>query len=145
MHSSNHLSRHAQQVLTVAQGKAHLQGPGSDPSIARSWLRCLEDYHLDPAQAMAPTVLEHGRLLESRERLQDVLQIAGTEMANLHQQLSGAGHAVLLTDARGVILNCITAPSERKIFEHAGLWLGADWSEAREGTNGIGTCLVERQ
>ncbi|WP_025129317.1 sigma-54-dependent Fis family transcriptional regulator [Pseudomonas sp. PH1b] len=145
MHSSNHLTRHAQQVLTVAQGKAHLQGPGSDPSIARSWLRCLEDYHLDPSQAMAPTVLEHGRLLESRERLQDVLQIAGTEMANLHQQLSGAGHAVLLTDARGVILNCITAPSERRIFEHAGLWLGADWSEAREGTNGIGTCLVERQ
>ncbi|MBF0640259.1 sigma-54-dependent Fis family transcriptional regulator [Pseudomonas protegens] len=145
MHTSNYLSQHAQQVLTVAQGKAHLQGPGSDPSIARSWLRCLEDYHLDPAQVMAPTVLEHGRLLESRERLQDVLQIAGTEMANLHQQLSGAGHAVLLTDARGVILNCITAPSERKIFEHAGLWLGADWSEAREGTNGIGTCLVERQ
>ncbi|NBF03276.1 GAF domain-containing protein [Pseudomonas sp. Fl5BN2] len=145
MHSSNHLSRHAQQVLTVAQGKAHLQGPGSDPSIARSWLRCLEDYHLDPTQAMAPTVLEHSRLLESRERLQDVLQIAGAEMSNLHQQLSGAGHAVLLTDARGVILNRITAPSERKIFEHAGLWLGADWSEAREGTNGIGTCLVERQ
>ncbi|MGC5701797.1 sigma-54-dependent Fis family transcriptional regulator [Pseudomonas sp. NFXW11] len=145
MHSSNHLTRHAQQVLTVAQGKAHLQGPGSDPSIARSWLRCLEDYHLDPSQVMAPSVLEHGRLLESRERLRDVLQIAGNEMSNLHQQLSGAGHAVLLTDARGVILNCITAPSERKIFEHAGLWLGADWSEAREGTNGIGTCLVERQ
>jgi transcriptional regulator of acetoin/glycerol metabolism len=52
---------------------------------------------------------------------------------------------VLLTDARGVILNCVTAPAERKIFERAGLWLGADWSEACEGTNGIGTCLVERQ
>ena len=142
---SNHLSRHARQVLTVTQGKAHLQGPGSDPSIARSWLRCLEDYHLDPAMAMAPTVLEHGRLLESRERLQQVLQIAGNEMNTLHQQLSGAGHAVLLTDARGVILNCVTAPTERKIFERAGLWLGADWSEASEGTNGIGTCLVERQ
>jgi transcriptional regulator of acetoin/glycerol metabolism len=141
----NHLSRHAQQVLTVAQGKAHLQGPGSDPSIARSWLRCLEDYHLDPALTMAPTVLEHGRVLESRERLQQVLHIAGNEMTSLHQQLSGAGHAVLLTDARGVILNCVTAPAERKIFERAGLWLGADWSEACEGTNGIGTCLVERQ
>jgi transcriptional regulator of acetoin/glycerol metabolism len=141
----NHLSRHAQQVLTVAQGKAHLQGPGSDPSIARSWLRCLEDYHLDPALNMAPTVLEHGRVLESRERLQQVLHIAGNEMTSLHQQLSGAGHAVLLTDARGVILNCVTAPAERKIFERAGLWLGADWSEACEGTNGIGTCLVERQ
>ncbi|MFJ4193705.1 sigma-54-dependent Fis family transcriptional regulator [Pseudomonas sp. NPDC089534] len=141
----NHLSRHARQVLTVTQGKPRLHGPGADPSIARSWLRCLEDYHLDPALAMAPTVLEHGRVLESRERLQQVLQIAGNEMSSLHQQLSGAGHAVLLTDARGVILNCVTDPSERKSFERAGLWLGADWSEACEGTNGIGTCLVERQ
>jgi sigma-54 dependent transcriptional regulator, acetoin dehydrogenase operon transcriptional activator AcoR len=142
---SNHLTRHAQQVLTVAQGKAQSRGPGSDPSIARSWLRCLEDYHLDPALTMAPTVLEHDRLLESRERMRKVLSIAGGEMTHLHQQLSGVGHAVLLTDARGVILNCITAPTERKIFERAGLWLGADWSEACEGTNGIGTCLVERQ
>jgi transcriptional regulator of acetoin/glycerol metabolism len=140
MHN-DHFSRHAQQVLTVARGR----DPSGDPSIARSWLRCLEDYHLDPAQTIAPTVLEHGRLLESRERLQQVLHIAGSEMNSLHQQLSGAGHAVLLTDARGVILNCVTAPSERTIFERAGLWLGADWSEAREGTNGIGTCLVERQ
>jgi transcriptional regulator of acetoin/glycerol metabolism len=144
MHSSP-FSRHAQQVLTVAHGNAHHQyGPGADPSIARSWLRCLEDYHLDPAQAVAPTVLEHARVLESRERLQQVLTIAGGEMNNLHQQLSG-GNAVLLTDARGVILNCVTEPGERRIFERAGLWLGADWSEASEGTNGIGTCLVERQ
>lgn len=144
MHS-DHLSRHARQVLTVARGQASSRGPASDPSIARSWLRCLDDYHLDPSLAIAPTVLEHGRILESRERLQQVLQIAGGEMASLHQQLSGAGHAVLLTDARGVILNCVTAPTERKVFEQAGLWLGADWSEACEGTNGIGTCLVERQ
>lgn len=144
MHS-NPFARHAQQVLTVARGHApHRYGPGADPSIARSWVRCLEDYHLDPAQAMAPTVLEHARVLESRERLQQVLTIAGSEMNSLHQQLSG-GNAVLLTDARGVILNCVTEPSERKIFERAGLWLGADWSEAREGTNGIGTCVVERQ
>ncbi|MDZ3995228.1 sigma-54-dependent Fis family transcriptional regulator [Pseudomonas sp. Teo4] len=140
---SNPFSRHAQQVHTVARGEAG--GAGSDPSIARSWLRCLEDYHLDPALIEAPVVLEHGRLLESRERLRQVLKIADTEMNSLHQQLSGAGHAVLLTDARGVILNCVTAPTERRSFERAGLWLGADWSEAREGTNGIGTCLVERQ
>ncbi len=144
MHS-DHLSRHARQVLTVTRGNPPVRGPASDPSIARSWLRCLEDYHLDPSLAVAPTVLEHGRILESRERMQQVLQIAGSEMASLHQQLSGAGHAVLLTDARGVILNCVTAPAERKVFERAGLWLGADWSEACEGTNGIGTCLVERQ
>lgn len=140
MHSTD-LRRHARQVIDVTRGRPQ----GCDPSIVRSWQRCLEDYHLDPAQTIAPTVLEQGRILEGRERLQQVLKIAGHEMNSLHQQLSGAGHAVLLTDARGVILNCVTAPSERKVFEQAGLWLGADWSEAREGTNGIGTCLVERQ
>ncbi|MGY4532946.1 transcriptional regulator of acetoin/glycerol metabolism [Pseudomonas sp. TE3786] len=138
-------NRHTQQVMTLAQGKSQADGPAADPSIARSWLRCLQDYHLDPGQTMAPTVLEHARVLERREQLQQVLEIASGEMTSLYQQLAGDGHAVLLTDARGVILNSVTANSERKTFERAGLWLGADWSEACEGTNGIGTCLVERQ
>ena len=43
MHN-DHFSRHAQQVLTVTRGQELSQGPGSDPSIARSWLRCVEDY-----------------------------------------------------------------------------------------------------
>ncbi|WP_312932765.1 sigma-54-dependent Fis family transcriptional regulator [Pseudomonas sp.] len=141
--NSSPFSRHAHQVFTVASGQPG--AAGSDPSIARSWLRCLEDYHLDPALAQAPAVLEHAHVQQGRERLGQVLEIAGTEMHSLHQQLSGAGHAVLLTDARGIILNSVTAPTEQRIFERAGLWLGADWSEAREGTNGIGTCLVERQ
>ncbi len=142
---ANDLSRHARQVMTVAEGKAPAGAPGADPSIARSWMRCLEQYHLDPAQPMAPAVLEHARMLEVRERHRQVLEIASGEMNSLHQQLSGAGHAVLLTDSRGVILNCVSEAAERRTFEQAGLWLGADWSEAREGTNGIGTCLVERQ
>jgi transcriptional regulator of acetoin/glycerol metabolism len=141
----SHFNRHTQQVMTLAQGKTQFDGPAADPSIARSWLRCLQDYHLDPGQTMAPTVLEHARVLERREQLQQVLEIASGEMSSLYQQLAGDGHAVLLTDARGVILNSVTANSERKTFERAGLWLGADWSEACEGTNGIGTCLVERQ
>ncbi|WP_275628689.1 sigma-54-dependent Fis family transcriptional regulator [Pseudomonas sp. 273] len=143
--SANAMSRHARQVMTVARGQQPASGPAADPSIARSWLRCLEEYHLDPAQTLPPTVLEHRRMLERREGLQQVLEIASGEMTSLRQQLAGAGHAVLLTDARGVILNRVCDEAERATFEHAGLWLGADWSEAREGTNGIGTCLVERQ
>ena len=30
-------SRHAQQVLDVAQGGAVLAGPATDPAVARSW------------------------------------------------------------------------------------------------------------
>jgi len=140
---ANQMLQHAQQVLTLAQGRA--SGPASDPSIARSWLRCLEQHRLDPSLPMVPSVLEHGHLLERRERLQQVLEIASGEMNNLHLQLAGSAHAVLLTDARGVILNRVSAATEQSTFEQAGLWLGADWSEACEGTNGIGTCLVERQ
>ena len=142
---AHHLSQHTQQVLTLSQGIAQSAGPAADASIARSWLRCLQQHQLDPAHSRQPTVLEHGRVLESCERLQQVLDIASAEMSNLHQQLSGSGHAVLLTDAHGIILNSITSGAERKTFERAGLWLGADWSEACEGTNGIGTCVVERQ
>jgi transcriptional regulator of acetoin/glycerol metabolism len=142
---AHHLSQHTQQVLTLGQGIAQSAGPAADASIARSWLRCLQEHQLDPAHSRQPTVLEHGRVLESCERLQQVLDIASAEMNNLHQQLCGSGHAVLLTDAHGIILNSITSGAERKTFERAGLWLGADWSEACEGTNGIGTCVVERQ
>lgn len=141
----NRANHHAQHVLTVTQGHGQTVGPAADPSVARSWLRCLQQHKLDPAQSMQPAVVEHARVLERREQLQQVLEISNNEMNSLHRQLAGSGHAVLLTDARGMILNCITQQAEKRTFEQAGLWLGADWSEACEGTNGIGTCLVERQ
>ena len=139
---ANQLRHHAQRVLTVAQGRT--DGPVADPSIALSWRRCLEQHRLDPGLPLVPSVLEHARMLERREPLQDILEIAGGEMDSLQRQLA-SGHAVLLTDARGLILNCATAEADRRLFERAGLALGADWSEACEGTNGIGTCVVERQ
>ena len=40
--------RHASQVLELARG-AVLDGPASDPAIARSWRRCLDEHQLDPA------------------------------------------------------------------------------------------------
>jgi len=140
---ASRMLHHARQVRTLAEGRA--SGPANDPSIARSWLRCLEQHQLDPSQPPAASVLENAHLEERRQRLRQVLEIASGEMTSLHLQLAGSAHAVLLTDSRGVILNRVTAAAEQSTFEQAGLWLGADWSEACEGTNGIGTCLVERQ
>ncbi len=143
------MSHHTGQVLTLAQHDAPVAGPfagpAADPSIARSWLRCLRQHGLDPADASAPAVLEAARLRERREQLQPMLRIADGEMHSLHRQLAGSGHVVVLTDADGVILDCIADHAERALFRQAGLWSGVDWSEAREGTNGIGTCVVERQ
>jgi transcriptional regulator of acetoin/glycerol metabolism len=139
------MSQHTGQVLTLAQHDAPVSGPAADPSIARSWRRCLQQHQLDPAHAGAPAVLEAARLRERRERLQPMLNIAGSELASLHRQLAGDGHVVVLTDADGVILDCIADHAERVLFQQAGLWSGSDWSEASEGTNGIGTCVVEQR
>ena len=77
--------------------------------------------------------------------LEHIISVAHWQMSNLHQQLGRDGHVVLLTDARGVAIDSVFNESERAEFQRSGLWLGSVWSEDCEGTNGVGTCLVERQ
>jgi transcriptional regulator of acetoin/glycerol metabolism len=139
------LQQHLRHVLNAGQEPQPACGTALDPSIARSWRRCLEQHHMDPSLPLSPAVHESARIRERREPLRQVLEIAEAEMRSLHRQLMGSGHAVLLSDADGVILERVTQDAERATFERAGLWAGADWSESCEGTNGIGTCLVERQ
>ena len=140
-----HIARHAHQVLTFSEGLDATHGPASDPAIARSWRRCLDQHRLDPSSARATCVVEQTRLREHREQLEQVVRVAHWQMNSLHQQLGGGGHAILLTDARGVVIDSVSSEAERPEFQRAGLWLGAVWDEAVEGTNGVGLCLLERQ
>ena len=114
-------------------------------AITRSWRRCLDQHQLDPASRRAPNVVEHPRLQDHRAPLEHIIAVAHWQMSNLHQQLGRDGHVVLLTDARGVAIDSVFNESERAEFQRSGLWLGSVWSEDCEGTNGVGTCLVERQ
>lgn len=139
------INTHARQVLQAVQGAHALHGPSADPAITRSWRRCLDQHHLDPASRQAPDVLEHPRLQDHRAPLEHIIKVARWQMSSLHQQLGGDGQVVLLTDAHGVVIDSVHDQAERATFRRAGLWLGAMWSEEREGTNGVGTCLVERQ
>jgi len=139
------INAHAQQVLQAVQGTPANHGPIADRAITRSWRRCLDQYQLDPASRRAPNVVEHLRLQDHRAPLEHVIAVAHWQMSNLHQQLGRDGHVVLLTDARGVAIDSVFNESERAEFQRSGLWLGSVWSEDCEGTNGVGTCLVERQ
>ena len=143
--TSPHIARHAHQVLSFGEGHAAAHGPAADPAIARSWRRCLDQHGLDPSSARATCVIEQTRLREHREQLEQVARVAHWQMSSLHQQLGGGGHAILLTDARGVVIDSVSSEAERPEFQRAGLWLGAVWDEAVEGTNGVGLCLLERQ
>lgn len=139
------IRQHAHQVMRFGEGLGDASGPAKDPAIARSWHRCLHQHQLDPSRPEAPCVVEERRLAERREPLDNLIGIARGQMSSLHQQLGGRGRAILLTDTEGVVIDSLCHPDERLEFQRAGLWLGSVWSEAVEGTNGVGTCLVERQ
>jgi len=139
------INAHAQQVLQAVQGTIASHNPTADLAITRSWRRCLDQYQLDPASRRAPNVVEQTRLQDHRAPLEHIISVAHWQMSNLHQQLGRDGHVVLLTDARGVAIDSVFNESERAEFQRSGLWLGSVWSEDCEGTNGVGTCLVERQ
>lgn len=113
--------------------------------ILRSWKRCLEDYALDPEHKPEANVVDRSELQDRQERFCDLVSIARNEMTNLYQQVAGSGHAILLTDADGVVLNYVGDPMFTGTASRTALQTGAIWSEQAQGTNGMGTCLVEKR
>jgi sigma-54 dependent transcriptional regulator, acetoin dehydrogenase operon transcriptional activator AcoR len=134
--------RHADRVLRVAQGIA-AEGPVAlNESIGDSWRRCVRDYSLDPVGVYSPAVISTGDLRGRQVQHEQLIQIASAEMDSLYDQICGSGYALLLTDASGVILCEKVDSTLKSLFRSAGLLIGADWSELREGTNGVGTCIT---
>ena len=134
-------ARHADLVFSTAS---------SDSAVARSfvaasWSRSLNYHHLDPDTPQAPERLTGRELDQAREQAGRLLSIARPAMTRLLQTVGDSGCCVLLTDADGVVLERQGSPSHDPAFNRWGLWTGAVWSEAAEGTNGIGTCLAERR
>ncbi|MGR3461643.1 MAG: GAF domain-containing protein [Roseovarius sp.] len=100
---------------------------------------------LDPAERRAPERVEEAELRQRQVGLEQFLQVAAPKLDQLFGLLDHSGCAVLLTDADGVVLDQRCADADAAVFEDWGLWQGADWSEAAEGTNGIGTCIAENR
>jgi transcriptional regulator of acetoin/glycerol metabolism len=113
--------------------------------ITQSWIRCLNEYKLDPGACNDPEVVSPAELRARQERLADLQAVAKVEMANLYQQLAGSGYAIMLTDRDGVLLNYFGDPAFTHAASKTGLMPGALWSERVQGTNGMGTCLFEQR
>jgi len=136
---------HVKRVRSVVQDRIGHDHSGTASRITRSWIRCLNDYQLDPGTCAEPEVVAATELQERQARLADVQAVAKVEMANLYQQLAGSGYAIMLTDREGVLLNYFGDPAFTHAASKTGLAQGAVWSERVQGTNGMGTCLVERR
>ncbi|MGQ0698634.1 MAG: sigma-54-dependent Fis family transcriptional regulator [Panacagrimonas sp.] len=135
--------QHAEDILRQVHGTPRPGREIVDGPIGSSWMRCVNDYRLDPSRMYAPTVLDGDGLKDRQAQHDELVAIADAEMESLYDQISGSGYALLLTDASGIILCEKLDPALRKPFRSAGLMIGADWSEQHEGTNGIGTCIAE--
>jgi sigma-54 dependent transcriptional regulator, acetoin dehydrogenase operon transcriptional activator AcoR len=130
---------HADRILhAVRQGSRSAE----DDLMARSWMRCLEQHRLHPDRPQRPAVVPAGELAQRQQRLAEVLDCARHEMATLYQQLADPESAVVLTDTDGVILHMVSSPAFADDVTPLGFHVGAVWSEAEAGTNGMGTCLV---
>jgi len=138
--------QHAAHVLAFVNGRTDaLTGQSADlnPAIALSWRRCALDYSIDPGRHYAPSVIDAPALARRCEQYADLVQIASAEIDWLYGYIAKSGYALVLTDVSGVILYEKTDAALTDTFRSAGLMCGADWSERREGTNGIGTCIAE--
>ncbi len=135
---------HARYIQSVLRGTARQEGVATPEYVKRSWVRCLSEYHLDPQSEREPYVLPRDERLARKEHNAELVALADAEMAHLYHQLAGSGYSIILTDRDGVLLDYYGDSSFRNAAFRTGLVLGGVWSEQYGGTNGMGTCLVER-
>lgn len=133
--------QHIAKVLDVLESSSR----AAISPLAASWCRSGLRHGLDPASQSRHTLLSGAELTRRRQANALLLDIARPMLDQLFQTLGQMGCAVMLSDAGGVILDARAKDGDRKAFETAGLAPGGLWSEDAEGTNGIGTCLIEQR
>ncbi|HTG19684.1 MAG TPA: helix-turn-helix domain-containing protein [Reyranella sp.] len=133
---------HADHVHSVAEGAT--PPPGTE-EISSSWQRSANKHGVDPDDNKAPRILTPGELKNFRGPLEELIFTAQEELDQLYRVVREAGYTVLLCDGSGVAVEHRGEQAQASRFEYWGTWLGGVWSEEVEGTNGIGTCIVEER
>jgi transcriptional regulator of acetoin/glycerol metabolism len=138
MDVQNSVKRHVNQIETAVASQ-------STSALVASWRRSISAHKLDPAEFRPPQRITDAQFKEAREALEPMMRVADGVLDRLFQALGGTGCCALLADANGVPIARRGATGDDKAFHAWGLWPGTVWSEESEGTNGIGTCLVDQR
>ncbi|NBZ89766.1 GAF domain-containing protein [Stagnihabitans tardus] len=128
---------HAEKV-----SEALTRGEAARSALVASWSRSARLHGLDP-QRRGDERLTDGEFRMARDRSGPLLSLARPAIERLFQTVGGLGACVILSDAEGIALDRCGAPCDDPDFAGWGLWTGTRWTEAAQGTNAIGTCLVE--
>lgn len=138
----------ASSVVERARQRFFIEGvdPGASipAHVSRSWRRC---DGLSPLLQLPPVAepVRQGELSQRREAAAWLRQCAQPELDGLAEHVRGQGCVVILSDARGLILDEVGSPDFLPKAQRIALTPGVDWSESQRGTNAIGTALQERQ
>lgn len=118
-------------------------GGAARSSVVASWSRSARLHGLDPTTRRKPDRLDQTEMQAARERAGAMIHLANPVLDELFRAVGGMGCCVLLADDNGVPVERRGAMADDVTFQDWGLWLGTIWTEEREGTNGIGTCIAD--
>jgi sigma-54 dependent transcriptional regulator, acetoin dehydrogenase operon transcriptional activator AcoR len=138
---------HVARVFASIEQKPRIGAGGVSKQqdvIAASWRRCVEGYGLEPHRLPEPTVLSHAELKEFRDPIDDLVTLARPELDRLFGRLCDHDYVLLFTDTHGVAVDFRCEAALLDEARRKGLFLGSVWAENSQGTNGVGTCLHER-
>lgn len=134
------IAHHAERIQSAISSNG-----AAKSALIASWQRSACFHKLDPVRRNPPERLTEPEFRKARQEVEPLIQVAQPCLDRLHHSVGGAGCCVLLADRNGVAVERRGAPGDDATFFDWGLWPGAIWSEDSEGTNGIGTCLVEHR
>lgn len=115
------------------------QVDGLRPEILASWIRCRDEYRVDPWREQAPPASDHQapRALEDDVVLAELAGVA----KSIEAEVCDRGALVAVADGEGRILTAWGDPRALSVASERNLAPWFTWSEPKAGTNGLGTAL----
>lgn len=112
--------------------------------ILRSWQRCAEQ-GLDAGSAILAEPMTASELRALQEQNETLRLLSRSELVSLRLEAKLTDSVVILTDAKGLVLDTAGSPEFAGRAAEVALRPGVAWSEMSTGTNAIGTALAERR
>ena len=111
--------------------------------LDRSWKRCEDRYHFDRGAKARVSSLTTYEMSEQRQPFDENLATIRNELEFVHSTLQAANFCASFSDMAGIILHCQTDSNADSSLDVERP--GTIWAEGMAGTNGVGTCVIEKR
>src|SRR5213080_228036 len=141
------IERTARQLRAIREGfltTGSLVAHSPRSLILESWQRC-HAMNVNPSRRFAPlAVARESQLYHLREANELLVRATRSVMGRLTDFLADSGYVIVLSDAKGCLLDVLGDAGIRRRLARIDFVPGGDWSEAAAGTNAIGTAPADR-